>query len=109
MVSLNRLRHCAECGAETANHSLICDRCAPDYADMPLMGDGGSVNLLTFETMLDGQVTETAAQAYSRAVDLAEQVLHGAPWRPEDAAEPMHDALARFTALTGAGLLKVIS
>lgn len=107
MINPNKLRHCAECGTETANLSLICDQCAPDYAD-PQPGSR-TIDLLTFETMLDGQVTETAAQAYAKAVDLAEQVLNGAPWRPEDTAEPMHDALARFTALSGAGLLKVIS
>lgn len=67
------------------------------------------INLITFSTLLDGPVTETAEQAYSTAVDLAVHALDVADTRPDDAAEPMHDALARFAALSDAGLLKVIS
>ncbi|WP_298399481.1 hypothetical protein [Sphingobium sp.] len=68
-----------------------------------------AVNLITFSTLLDGQVTETAEQAYSTAVDLAVHALDVADARPQDAAEPMHDALARFDALSAAGLLKRVS
>ncbi|MFA5989716.1 MAG: hypothetical protein WC803_08935 [Sphingomonas sp.] len=67
------------------------------------------VNLVSFDTLLDGPVTETAEQAYSTAVDLAVHALDVADACPEDAAEPMHDALARFDALSGAGLLKRVS
>lgn len=67
------------------------------------------VNLVSFDRLLDGPVTETAEQAYSTAVDLAVHALGVADARPEDAAEPMHDALARFDALSAAGLLKRVS
>lgn len=67
------------------------------------------VNLVSFDTLLDGPVTETVEQAYSTAVDLAVHALDVAEARPEDAAEPMHDALARFNALSAAGLLKRVS
>lgn len=67
------------------------------------------VDLVSFDTLLDGRVTETAEQAYSTAVDLAVHALDVADAQPEDAAEPMHDALARFGALSDAGLLKRVS
>jgi hypothetical protein len=67
------------------------------------------INLVSFDTLLDGPVTETAEQAYSTAVDLAVHALDVAEARPEDAAEPMHDALARFGALSAAGMLRRVS
>jgi len=77
--------------------------------DNPSRPAAAPISLITFSTLLDGQVTETAEQAYSKAVDLAVHALDVADARPEDAAEPMHDALARFSALSAAGMLKVIS
>lgn len=77
--------------------------------DNPCCPAATPISLITFSTLLDGQVTETAEQAYSKAVDLAVHALDVADGRPEDAAEPMHDALARFSALSAAGMLKVIS
>lgn len=71
------------------------------------------VNLVTFETLIDGPVTETAGQAYETAVDLAARTFYPDADTPElsepAAAELVHDALSRFAALAGAGLLKVIS
>ena len=63
------------------------------------------INLITFSTMLDGPVTETAEKAYATAVELSVRALDPA----DDTPEPLHDALARFAALSDAGLLKVIS
>lgn len=68
-----------------------------------------AIDLVTFDTLLGGLVTESARQAYSTAVDLAVHALEVADALPNDAAEPLHDALARFAALSDAGLLKVIS
>lgn len=74
---------------------------------------GAPVDLVTFDTMLGGAVTETAGQAYAKATELAALVFQpdqDTPEIPEPAAaELAHDALARFAALSGAGLLKVIS
>ncbi len=71
------------------------------------------VDLVTFETLIDGPVTETATQAYETAVDLAARTFYPDADTPElsepAAAELAHDALARFAALSNAGLLKVIS
>ena len=40
---MTRLINCVECESETMNVSLVCDACAPDYADLPrdwpLVGD----------------------------------------------------------------------
>lgn len=113
MVKPITLHNCAECGADTGNLALICDQCAPDYADAQpsLAGDeyprpaSGTIDLVTFETLRDGPVTETAAQAYVTAVAIGVRALK----RGEDRAAPVHDALARFVALSDAGLLKVIS
>jgi len=73
----------------------------------------GTIALVTFDTMLDGRVTETAQQAYDTAVDLAARTFNpdiDSPELTEPAvAELAHDALMRFTALSFAGLLKVIS
>ncbi len=33
MTSHVNLQHCIECGERTDNRSLICDGCAPEYAD----------------------------------------------------------------------------
>lgn len=63
------------------------------------------IKLITFPTLLDGPVTETAEQAYATAVKLSVRALDPA----DDTPEPLHDALARFAALSDAGLLKVIS
>ncbi len=74
---------------------------------------GSPVDLVTFDTMLGGPVTETAGQAYATAIELAVLVFQpdrNTPEIPEPAAaELAHDALARFAALSNAGLLKVIS
>lgn len=77
----------------------------PDLATSPPQ----VIDLIAFPTMLDGQQTETAAQAYDTALMIADHALELAQSDVAHAVEPLHDALSRFAALSGAGLLKVIS
>lgn len=67
-------------------------------------GAGGTVDLVTFPTLLGGTVTETAAQAYDAAVDLAATAIKPGA----DVAEGAHDALTRFEALSKAGKLGIV-
>lgn len=69
----------------------------------------GVIDLVTFPTLLDGRQTETARQAYDTALMVADHALELAHSDVAHAVEPLHDALARFAALSDAGLLKVVS
>lgn len=77
----------------------------PSAIDLP----AGTVDLVSINTMLNGQQIETARQAYDTAVMVANHALDLAHSDVCHAVEPLHDALSRFAALSQAGLLKVIS
>lgn len=39
MTARVRLNQCVDCGGETANRNLICDRCTPQYAEIGRCGE----------------------------------------------------------------------
>lgn len=71
----------------------------------PAAPEAGTVDLLTFSTLLNGNVTETPRQAYETAVDLTKSALE----EGVEQTEAIHDALSRFAALSQAGKLKVVT